>query len=422
MTSRIVDASSQGKDLPLSIDQIAREGARRMLAIALQAEVDAYLEEAMASRDGQGPAPAVRNGRARPRTVVTGVGPIEVQAQRVNDRRVDERSGERMRFRSVILPPYVRRSPRVAEVLPLLYLHGLSTGDFLPALREFLGTDAGLSPSTISRMTTGWEEERRQFLKRDLSGCDYVYCWVDGIHVKVRLGEDRKLCVLVIVGVRLDGTKELVALADGYRESKESWAELLRDCRRRGMRAPVLAVGDGALGFWAAVGEVFPETRAQRDWVHKAANVLNALPTSVHPAARRAMTEISGAEGRAEAERAVERFVAEFGVKWPKAAAKITGDQEELLAFYDFPAEHWIHLRTTNPIESTFAPVRARSNLTKGPGSREAALAMVFKLIQEAERRWRRVDAPELVALVRAGAKFENGKLVEAAVEEKDAA
>jgi transposase-like protein len=202
-----------------------------------------------------------------------------------------------------------------------------------------------------------------------------VYCWADGVHVKVRLGDDRKLCLLVVVGVRLDGTKELVALADGYRESKESWADLLRDCKRRGLAAPVLAVGDGALGFWAALREVFPPTREQRDWVHKSANVLNALPASVHRRARAAIAEITGAENRDEAEKAVDRFAAEFGAKWPKAVAKITDDREELLAFYDFPAQHWVHLRTSNPIESTVAPVRARSNLTKGPGSKTAALA-----------------------------------------------
>ncbi|MGH2578949.1 MAG: IS256 family transposase, partial [Actinomycetota bacterium] len=245
-----------------------------------------------------------------------------------------------------------------------------------------------------------------------LSAVDYVYCWVDGVHFSVRLGDDDRLCALVMVGVRTDGTKELVAIADGYRESTESWAELLRDAKRRGMRAPVLAVGDGALGFWAAVRDVFPETRWQRDWVHKVANILNALPVSVQAAARRALREIWDAEDKDHAERALDRFAKDYS-KWPKAVAKLTKDREAVLAFYDFPVQHWIHLRTSNPIESTFSPVRARTDVTKGPGSREAGLAMCFKLIEAAEGRWRKVNAPELVALVRADAKFVNGRLVE---------
>jgi putative transposase len=257
-------------------------------------------------------------------------------------------------------------------------------------------------------------------MARDLSEVDYVYCWVDGVHFTVRLGDDDRLCVLVIVGVRTDGTKELVAIADGYRESTESWAELLRDCKRRGMRVPVLAVGDGALGFWAAARDVFPKTRWQRDWVHKVANILNALPASVQPAARRALREIWDAEDKAHAEAALESFVSDFA-KWPKAVAKLTKDREAVLAFYDFPAEHWIHLRTSNPIESTFSPVRSRTDVTKGPGSRGAGLAMCFKLIEAAEGRWRRGNAPELVALARAGAKFVNGRLVER-TDQEDAA
>jgi transposase-like protein len=401
----------------MGLDAIAREGARRMLAAALQAEVADYLAAASGERDERGRALVTRNGVARQREVTTVAGAVPVKAPRVNDRRVDGASGQRLRFASAILPPYARRSPKVTELLPLLYLHGLSTKDFAPALAEFFGTEAGLSASAISRLTTSWEAEFAAFGSRDLSASRYVYCWADGIHVKVRLGDDRAVCVLVVVGVRLDGTKELVALADGYRESTESWADLLRDCRRRGMVAPELATGDGALGFWAALREVFPTTRHQRDWVHKTANVLNALPASVQGRARRAIGEITQAENRSEAAKALDRFVSEFGAKWPKAVAKLVDDKEELLAFYDFPAEHWIHLRTSNPIESTFAPVRARSNLTKGPGSRAAALSMVFKLIHEAERRWRRVNAPELVALVAAGAKFANGKLIEESLE-----
>jgi len=409
---RVVAEDDARQEFALALDEICRRGAERMLAVALEAEVAVYLERHREARDGRGHALVVRNGSARERTVVAGAGTIAVRAPRVDDRRVDAATGERSRFRSSILPPYARRSPKVAEVLPLLYLHGLSTKDFVPALAEFFGTTAGLSAAAITRLITSWSAERETFMSRDLSEVDYVYCWVDGVHFTVRLGADDRLCVLVMVGVRTDGTKELIAITDGYRESTESWAELLRDCKARGMRAPVLAVGDGALGFWGAIRDVFPKTRWQRDWVHKAANVLDALPASVQAAAKRALREIWDAEDRSHAERALDAFARDFA-KWPKAVAKLTKEREAVLAFYDFPAEHWIHLRTSNPIESTFSPVRARTDVTKGPGSRAAGLAMCFKLIEVAEGRWRRVNAPELVALVRAGAKFVNGRLVE---------
>ena len=269
-------------------------------------------------------------------------------------------------------------------------------------------------PATITRLTVQWQDEARAFNARSLAGSDYVYCWVDGIHLKVRLEQD-KVCLLVVIGVRSDGRKELVALADGFRESAESWADLLRDARRRGMAAPVLAVGDGALGFWKAVRDVFPETAEQRCWFHKLGNVLSALPKSAHPGAKKALAEIYNAEDKTHAHTAAKAFAAEFGVKWPKAAAKITDDLDVLLAFYDYSAEHWIHLRTSNPIESTFATVRLRTRVTKGPGSRAAGVAMAFKLIEAAQARWRMVNAPHLVALVRAGAPFVNGKLVERA-------
>jgi len=330
----------------------------------------------------------------------------------VNDRRSDPETGERRRFRSSIVPPWCRKSPKVSELLPLLYLHGLSTGDFAPALAEFFGSAAGLSPSVITRLTTQWQDEQRSFMARDLSDRDFVYVWVDGVHFNVRLEEDR-LCCLVVVGVRLDGTKELVAIADGYRESTESWADLLRDLNRRGMRAPMLAVGDGALGFWAALREVWPETTEQRDWVHKAANTLDALPKSAQPTAKKMLAEIRDAEDGDEARQAAKHFDDVYRAKFPKAADKITNDLDRLLAFYDFPAEHWIHLKTSNPIESTFATVRLRPNVTKGPGSRAAGLAMAFKLIEAAQDRWRAVNSPHLVALVRAGATFRKGVLVE---------
>ena len=383
-----------------------------MLAEALQAEVDAYIAQFRDERDENGRRLVVRNGRHQPREVLTSAGAVEVTAPRVNDRRTDPQTGERCRFSSAILPAWCRKTPKITEVLPLLYLHGLSSGDFVPALGQFLGSSAGLSAPVISKLTETWKAEQRTFSARDLSGVDYVYLWADGIHVNIRL-EEHKLCLLVLIGVRADGRKELVALADGYRESVESWADLLRDCARRGMRAPVLAVGDGALGFWGALREVFPQARAQRCWFHKIANILGALPKSANPGAKRALAEIWNAEDRRHALDAVRAFEAAYGAKFPKAVAKITDDVEELLAFYDFPAEHWIHLRTTNPIESTFATVRHRTKITRGPGSRAAGLAMAFKLIEAAQDRWRAVNAPHLVALVRTGARLEAGKLVE---------
>jgi transposase-like protein len=406
------DPSDQTRPAPSLIDEIVREGARRMLAEALQAEVDAYIAQFADQRDEHGRRLVVRNGYHQPRQVLTSAGAVEVKAPRVNDKRVDPETGERKRFSSAILPPWCRKTPKLTEVLPLLYLHGLSSGDFVPALGQFLGSSAGLSASVITRLTEQWKAEQRAFAERDLSGVDYVYLWADGIHVNVRL-EEHRLCLLVVIGVRADGRKELVALADGYRESTESWADLLRDCARRGMRAPVLAVGDGALGFWSALREVFPETREQRCWFHKIANVLGSLPKSAHARAKKALAEIWNAEDKDHALAAVKDFQTAYAAKFGKAVAKVTDDIDELLAFYDYPAEHWIHLRTTNPIESTFATVRHRTKVTKGPGSRAAGLAMAFKLIESAQAHWRAVNAPHLVALVRAGAVFKNGKLVE---------
>ncbi|MGB7796541.1 MAG: IS256 family transposase [Pseudonocardiaceae bacterium] len=394
------------------IDEIVRDGARRMLAEALAAEVDAYIAQFTAERDENGRRLVVRNGSHLPREVLTSAGAVAVTAPRVNDRRVDPDTGERARFASAILPAWCRKTPKITEVLPLLYLHGLSTGDFGPALGQFLGSSAGLSAPVITKLTETWKAEQRAFADRDLSGVDYVYLWVDGIHVNIRL-EEHKLCLLVMIGVRADGRKELVALTDGYRESTESWADLLRDCARRGMRAPVLAMGDGALGFWGALREVFPQAREQRCWFHKIANILGALPKSAHSGAKKALAEVWNAEDKRHALDAVTSFEAAYGAKFPNAVAKLTDDLEQLLAFYDYPAEHWIHLRTTNPIESTFATVRHRTKITRGPGSRAAGLAMAFKLIEAAQDRWRAVNAPHLVALVRAGARFEAGKLVE---------
>jgi transposase-like protein len=411
MLSVVADEGARA-ELRLDLDELAREGARRMLAAALEAEVDAYLAAAAAERDEQGRRLVVRNGHARQRDILTAAGAVAVQAPRVNDRRVDSVTGQRIRYRSVILPPWCRKSPKVAEVLPLLYLHGLSTGDFVAALEGFFGSAAGLSAPVIGRLVAAWQADYQAFCQRDLSDRDYVYCWADGVHFRVRL-EQARLCCLVIVGVRADGTKELVALADGERESTDSWAELLRDCRRRGMRAPVVMVGDGALGLWRALEEVFPATHHQRDWVHKTANVLGCLPKAVQVGARKALAEIRDAPDREHAERAIEVFARDYGVKWPKAVAKVVDDAEELLCFFDFPAEHWQHLKTSNPIESTFSTVRLRTRVTKGPGSKAQGLAMAFKLLESAQDRWRAVNGPHLVALVRAGARFDKGVMVE---------
>jgi transposase-like protein len=417
---RVVTDDDARAEMRWALDEIVLDGAQRMLAAALETEVDAYVAGLAGERDEQGRRLVVRNGHAEARTITTAAGRIEVTAPRVNDKRVDE-TGERCRFRSSILPPWARKSPKVAEVLPLMYLHGMSSGDFAPALAGFFGSAAGLSASVITRLTTQWQAEQRAFAERRLDDRDFVYVWADGVHFNVRLEEER-LCCLVIVGVRADGTKELVAIADGYRESTESWADLLRDLKRRGMRAPLLAVGDGALGFWGALREVFPDTRGQRCWVHKVANVVNALPKSAQPTARRMLAEIRDAEDRDHAVAAVDAFAHEYGAKWPKAVAKIIDDVEPLLAFFDYPAEHWLHLKTTNPIESTFASVRLRTKVTKGPGSRAAGLAMAFKLIEAAQDRWRAVNGPHLVALVRAGARFEKGVIVEREQQDQEAA
>jgi transposase-like protein len=401
----------QPKDFVSDLDEIAREGARRMLAEALEAEVADYIERHQ-ERDGNGRAQVVRNGKASPRKVTLGSGTIEVRAPRVDDRRRDE-SGERQRFSSQILPPYMRRSPKVAEVLPILYLRGLSTGDFKEGVATLLGDDAsGLSPTAITRLTAAWQADYEAFQKRDLSDRDYVYVWADGVHFRIRLEEDR-LCALVMIGVRPDGTKELVAIEDGYRESTESWAGLLRSLKRRGMRAPVLAVGDGALGFWKALRDVWPETREQRCWVHRIANVLDKLPKRLHAKAKAVLHEIMRAETRKAAKQAIQLFARDYEAKYPKAVASLRRDETELLTFFDFPAEHWLHLRTGNVIESPFATVRLRQRVTKGAGSRQKGLLMAFKLLAMAERRWRRINAPKLVPLVRAGVGFRDGLSIE---------
>jgi putative transposase len=401
------DGRAAGEE-PVRLDEIAREGARRMLLEALKAEVDDYLERHRSERDEQGRALVVRNGHGQTRKVTLGAGTVELNAPRVNDRRLDE-SGRRQRFTSHILPPYMRRSPKVAEVLPILYLRGLSTGDFRPALEALLGKDAvGLSPATIAQLTAGWEKEYTEFRRRDLSGREYVYVWVDGIHFNIRLDDDR-LCTLVMIGVRPDGEKELLAVEDGYRESAESWKAVLRELKRRGMVAPVLAVGDGALGLWAAAREVWPETREQGCWCHKLSNVLDKLPQRLYSRAKRALHEMMYAARRSDCEAARGRFAAEYQAKYPKAVESLTANWERLIRFFDFPAEHWKHLRTTNVIESAFATVRLRERVTKGAGSRTKGLLMAFKLLDMAQQRWRRLDGAALLPLVRAGVKFVDG-------------
>jgi transposase-like protein len=399
-------AEGTAEEISESLDELAREGARRMIAAALEAEVEEYLQKQSRLRDEEGHALVVRNGKAQERTLTMGAGAVKIQAPRIYDRRPDER------FTSRILPPYMRRSPRLEEALPVLYLRGLSTGDFQETLPVLLGPEAaGLSATTISRLIRIWQDEYQDWRKRSLVGKDYVYVWVDGVHFNVRLEEDRLAC-LVVIGVNVDGTKEVVALEDGYRESEESWASLLRDLKRRGMPAPMLSIGDGALGFWAAVREVYPKAREQRCWVHKIRNVLDKLPKRLQPRAKDMLHEIMYAPDRESAREDIERFEEEYGVRYPKAVECLLKDKETLLTFFDFPAEHWIHLRTTNPIESPFATVKARTRQTKGAGSRKAGLAMAFKLALASQDHWRRVNAPRLVELVRAGVEFKDGKKV----------
>lgn len=389
------------------LDELARQGAQRMLAAALELEVQDYLERLSACRDEQGRALVVRNGYAPERCVTVGSGTLRVQAPRVNDKRIVD--GQRQRFKSCILPPYLRRSQSLTELLPVLYLRGLSTSDFAPALRQILGQEAALSASTITRLISVWQQDYQQWRTRSLADRDYVYVWADGVYFGVRL-EDERLAALVLIGARADGTKEVIALEDGYRESKQSWAELLRDLKQRGMKAPSLAVGDGALGFWAALGEVFPQTREQRCWVHKLANVLDKLPKSLQPRAKAQLHEAMNAPTKKECEAALDAFVRSYGAKYPKACASLQTDRERLLTLFDFPAEHWKHLRSTNPIESTFATVKHRQRATKGAGSRAAGLAMAFELMRLAQRSWRKLDAPHLLPQVRAGIVFPDGE------------
>ena len=407
---RRLPVGEDNETIAVMLDDLAREGARRMIATALEAEVAEYVERFAQERDESGRRLVVRNGHARERGVTVGSGTVKVRAPRVNDKRVDEDSGERQKFGSKILPAYARRSPKVNDVLPVLYLRGLSTGDFRSALEQLLGEDAaGLSPSTISRLCKDWEGEHERFKQRSLRFHRYAYWFVDGVHVSVRLGEDDRLCLLVVIGVREDGTKELLAVEDGYRESTESWASVMRDLKHRGINEPKLVIGDGALGTWAALRDVFPTARRQACWVHAIARVLDALPNRLQPDAKKLLHEMMEAPSRQDANGALERFREAFDAKYPKAAAKLDRDWAHLTAFYDFPAEHWRHLRTSNAIESSFATVKLRTRVTKGAGSKKAALAMAYKLLDAAQERWRRFNGHELVADVLDGVKFKDG-------------
>ena len=397
-----------------ALTELFRQGARRILAATLEAEVEDYLAEHESARDAAGRRLVVRNGHCPERTIQTGIGDIEVRRPRINDRRVDA-DGRRIQFTSKVLPPYLRRTKSVEELIPWLYLKGISTGDFSEALGALLGKDApGLSASTVVRLKQIWETDFKEWNRRDLTDGRYVYIWVDGIHFNIRLEENRQ-CILVVMGARADGKKELLAVQDGYRESEQSWKELLLDLKARGLTLdPELAIGDGALGFWKALPQVWPATRAQRCWCHKTANVLNNLPKGEQPRAKEALHQIWMAATRDDAHRAFDLFVKTYEAKYPKSVACMVKDKDALLAFYDFPAEHWKHLRTTNPIESTFATVRLRTKRTKGSGSRIACLTMVFKLAQAAERKWRKLNGYELLGDVIRGVQFKDGTKVAA--------
>ncbi len=394
---------------------VLREGARRMLRQAIEAEVAAFLAAHDDRVDDHGRKRVVRNGHAPQRSIQTGIGPVEVQRPRVRDRGAGD--APRIRFTSAILPAYLRRTRNVAELLPWLYLKGVSTGQFEDTLTALLGPDApGLSATTIRRLVSTWQDEHRRWQGRDLSTKRYVYVWADGMYFAPRLEHDRQ-CVLVLIGADASGKKELLAIDDGFRESEQSWHELLVRLRDENGLAldPELATGDGALGFWQAARKVWPTTRHQRCWVHKTANVLNYLPKSVQRRAKADLHAIYEAENRSDAEAAFDRFLAKYGAKYDKAAHCLAKDREALLVFYDVPAEHWKHVRSTNPVESAFATVRLRTDKTKGCLSRETALAMVLKLATAAERHWRRLNGPERLAEVIRGVRFRDGEPVQAA-------
>ena len=392
------------------LTDVLRNGARALLAQAVEAEVADFLGTHADLKTEDGHRRVVRHGHLPEREVMTGIGPVAVRQPRVRDREAAADDPERIHFTPAILPPYARRSKSLEMLIPILYLKGISTGDFEEALTALLGKDApGLSASTIARLKDVWVDEHKRWNERDLSAKRYVYVWADGIHLQARLEDDAQ-CILVIIGATPEGKKELIGFTDGTRESAHDWRTLLLDLKRRGLAiAPELAVADGALGFWKALGEVWPKTREQRCWVHKTANVLNRLPKSQHAKAKRALQAIWMAETKTDADAAFDAFIESYELKYDKATECLKKDREALLAFYDFPAEHWKHLRTSNPIESTFASVRLRTDRTKGAGSRIACLTMVFKLCQSAARSWRRLDAVERLGELVLGVRFKDG-------------
>ena len=392
-----------------TLEDFARAGARRALQQAIEDEVAQYVDAHRDHRDEAGRRLVVRNGHKPTRTILSGVGPIQVTPPRVNDRRVDEH-GVRFRFTSKILPPYLRKTKAIEDLVPWLYLKGISTGEMPDALVHLGFDGSGLSPASVTRMTECWQQEYDDWSRRDLTGKRYVYLWADGLYFGCRLTDDRP-CLLVLMGATADGTKELIAIHDGQRESETSWLEVLNGLKDRGLvTSPQLATGDGSLGFWLAMAKVFPSTKQQRCWVHKTANVLDKLPRGQQPAAKAMLHEVWMSAARADAVKAFDRFVATYGVKWPKAADCLEKGRTELLAFYDFPAEHWGHLRTSNPIESTFATVRLRTYRTKGPGSRKAGLAMAFKLARKAENGWRKLNGSEKLKDLIDGVVFVDGE------------
>jgi putative transposase len=392
------------------LTDVLRNGARALLAQAVEAEVADFLGTHADLKTEDGHRRVVRHGHLPEREVMTGIGPVAVRQPRVRDREAAADDPERVHFTPAILPPYARRSKSLEMLIPILYLKGISTGDFEEALTALLGKDApGLSASTIARLKDVWVDEHKRWNERDLSAKRYVYAWADGIHLQARLEDDAQ-CILVIIGATPEGKKELIGFTDGTRESAHDWRTLLLDLKRRGLAiAPELAVADGALGFWKALGEVWPKTREQRCWVHKTANVLNRLPKSQHTKAKRALQEIWMAETKTDADVAFEAFIESYHVKYDKAAECLEKDREALLAFYDFPAEHWKHLRTTNPIESTFATVRHRTIRAKGCLSNKTALALVFKLVDGAQKTWRKLDGHNQLPKIIQGVKFTDG-------------
>jgi putative transposase len=409
ITANVRDSQAPTSDSRSLLDELAREGARRMLAEALRLEAADYVESHRGLRGDDGRALVVGHGKARERSLTLGCGTVQLEAPRVRDKRPGKR------FTSAILPPYLRRSPKIESLLPILYLKGLSSGDFQSALEGLLGEDAtaGLSPSVIVALKRSWEREHAEWCRRQITE-RFVYLYADGIHVAVRLGEDKSLCLLVIIGVNELGEKKLLSVEAGFRESKDSWKAVLSDLASRGLRAPVLAVGDGALGFWSALRELeeFRTTRAQRCWFHKMSNVLNALPERLQGAAKKQLREMMTSPTLSDAVAARKRFESDYHAKYPKAVEKIMKDWVELTAFFSLPARHWQHLRTTNAIESTFAAVRLRTNVTKGAGSLVSAKTMTFKLLQDAERRWNRIRGFEEIENVLNGVVYVNGVVV----------